>query len=168
MTSAVGILSGGLDSLLAVKLLQNQGIEIHGLHFEILFSEKYQKNNEKYEDMKSAALESGYTLHIVDIVDDYLEDVLKNPKYGYGKNMNPCLDCHIYMIKKAGEFMKKIGADFIFSGEVLGQRPMTQMLEKLILINKVTGLGEYLLRPLSAKLLEPTIPEKPDWSIEVN
>ncbi len=160
MTSAVGILSGGLDSSLVVKILQNQGVEIHALHFEILFAKKYQKNSEKYDKMRAAALEDGYTLHIVDIVDDYLVDVLKNPKYGYGKNMNPCLDCHIYMLKKAGEFMKKIGADFIFTGEVLGQRPMTQMLEKLILINKVTGLGEYILRPLSAKLLEPTIPEK--------
>lgn len=160
MTRAVGIVSGGLDSLIAVKLLLEQGIEVHALHFEILFSHRYQKDCEKYAKIAEAAERSGYTVHFIDIVDDYLEDVLKKPKFGYGRNMNPCLDCHIYMLKKAGEFMKQIDAQFVFTGEVLGQRPMTQLHDKLLLINRETGLDGYLLRPLSAKLLQPTIAEQ--------
>ena len=114
---AVALFSGGLDSILAVKLIQGQGIEVKGVNFRTPFF--------GLDKTCLAAKGLDMELEIIDITQELLE-ILRNPKHGLGKNMNPCIDCHTLMIKKAGEYMTKIGASFIFSGEVLGERPMSQ------------------------------------------
>lgn len=151
---AVALFSGGLDSLLAVKLIQEQKTEVIGISFISPFfgSEKAQKG----------AYELRIPLEIVDLTEELME-MIKKPKYGFGKHLNPCLDCHILMTKKAGEFMRKIGASFVISGEVLGERPMSQNKQALRIIEGESGLKDYLLRPLSAKLLPLTVPEKEGW-----
>jgi hypothetical protein len=99
----------------------------------------------------------------VDISEKYFDDVLVKPKHGYGANMNPCLDCRAYMLSRAREYMEKVGADFIFTGEVLGQRPKSQLRQSMAIVAKESGLGERLLRPLSAKLLPVSLPEREGW-----
>ncbi|MCX8163774.1 MAG: hypothetical protein N3D14_00060 [Aquificaceae bacterium] len=168
---AVALFSGGLDSALAVRLLQDQGVEIKALHFYTGFciTEHKRRLGLKREDgslyvnpaLKAAALLQ-VPLEILDISEEYFNLIL-NPKYGYGKNVNPCLDCRIFMLKKAKEFMEKEGYAFVVTGEVLGQRPMSQTFDRLMLIEKEAGLSGYILRPLSAKLLPQTIPEKLGW-----
>ena len=155
---ALVLLSGGLDSMLAVKLLQEQGIEVEGLTFVSYFF------NDRAA--KKAVEQLGIKLRVIDFSKEQLA-VVKNPRHGYGKNMNPCLDCHILMLKKAAEIMKKENScpersrriDFIATGEVLGERPMSQNKQSLAIVEKEAGLKGYLLRPLSAKLLPPTKPE---------
>jgi tRNA U34 2-thiouridine synthase MnmA/TrmU len=141
------LLSGGLDSILAAKLLSEQKIKITGLVFVSCFFNS--------ASAKKAAKKLGIKLRVVDFSKKHFE-MVKNPKYGYGKNMNPCIDCHTLMLKCAKEIMTKEGFDFIATGEVLGERPMSQNKQSLKLIEKNSGLIGYLLRPLSAKLLEPT------------
>ncbi len=168
---AVALYSGGLDSTLAIKLLQNQGIDVLAVHFYTGFciTETKRRRREKKEDgthymnpaLKYAA-KYGFKLEIVDISDGYM-DVILNPKYGYGANINPCIDCRIYMFKKAKEIMEEIGADFIISGEVLGQRPKSQKSIPMKIIERDAGLEGLILRPLSAKKLPPTIPEIRGW-----
>ena len=144
----LALLSGGLDSVLAVKILQKQGIEVTGLCFvSYFFGSRLAKEAAKQLKIK---------LKIVDISDEHLE-MVKKPRYGYGKNMNPCVDCHLMMLKKAKEM---IGFDFVATGEVLGERPMSQNKQALELLEKESVLEGYLLRPLSAQLLKLTIPEK--------
>jgi len=150
-TKALVLLSGGLDSILAVKILEAQGVKIKGLGFKSYFF------NEKLA--KKAAKELNIPIKIIDLSKEHL-NLVKKPKYGYGKGMNPCIDCHILMLKKAKNIMLKEKFDLVATGEVLGERPMSQNLKSLKLIEKKSGLKGYLLRPLSAKLLEPTIPEK--------
>lgn len=147
---AIALLSGGLDSILAVRILQEQGVEITGLAFVSYFFDS--KLAEK------AAKQLKIKIKIVDFSEEHLE-MIRNPKFGYGKSMNPCIDCHILMLKKAKEIMEQ-GFDFVVTGEVLGERPMSQNKQSLDLIEKESGLKGYLLRPLSAKLLKPTIIEK--------
>jgi len=151
MVKAIGLISGGLDSLLACLVLREQGIEIEGVSFVTPFFSS--KNAER------GAQEIGIPLHVIDITEPHLH-IVKSPRYGYGKEMNPCIDCHILMFKEAGKFMEEKGADFLFTGEVLGERPMSQNKKALLLIAKESGYGDVLLRPLSAKLLPPTEPEK--------
>jgi tRNA U34 2-thiouridine synthase MnmA/TrmU len=151
---ALLLFSGGLDSLLAARLLQEQNIEVHGLTIYIPYF--------NVQPVENAAKQIELPLKIVDISREHLA-VLKNPQYGYGKNMNPCIDCHILMLKKAREIMEKEGYDFVATGEVLDERPMSQNKKALGLIEKESGLGGYLLRPLSAKLLRPTVPEEKGW-----
>lgn len=153
---AIGLLSGGLDSLLAANLLTQLGIEVHAVYFRQPWDEKDPQR------VRAFATQIDMTFHVVDLSQDYL-DMLKSPQYGYGKAFNPCIDCHRFMVQKAGELMKETGAQFVFSGEVLAQRPMSQNKQTLPLIEKGTGLEGYLLRPLSAKLLAETIPEKQGW-----
>lgn len=148
---ALALLSGGLDSALAVKLIQEQGIEVAGLSFRSPFFDP--------RGAGKLAEELGVELQILDISDKHLE-LVKSPKYGYGKNMNPCLDCHILMLKEAGKFAKEIGASFIITGEVLGQRPMSQRRDALRIVERDSGLMGILLRPLSAKLLPITEAEQ--------
>ena len=148
---ALVLLSGGLDSILAVKVLTEQGIEVTGVAFESYFFNA--------GAAKKAAEKLGIELKIVDFSEDHLR-MLKSPKYGYGKTANPCIDCHILMLKMAKKIMEKESFDFVATGEVLGERPMSQNKEALVLIKKESSLSGYLLRPLSAKLLEKTIPEK--------
>ncbi|MBE3036494.1 MAG: tRNA 4-thiouridine(8) synthase ThiI [Candidatus Atribacteria bacterium] len=148
---AVALFSGGLDSILALKLIQEQGIEVKGVNFKTPFFGL----GEAFVIVKDLDI----NLKIIDITEELLK-ILKKPKYGFGKNMNPCIDCHALMFKKAGEYMNKIGASFILSGEVLGERPMSQNRDSLSIIERESGFEGKILRPLSALLLTETIPEK--------
>jgi tRNA U34 2-thiouridine synthase MnmA/TrmU len=151
MAKALVLLSGGLDSILAAVTLKRQGIGVTALSFESYF---FNSN-----DAKKAAKVLKIPLRTVDLSRDQLA-VVKKPKHGYGKNINPCIDCHILMLKKAKAIMKKEKFDFVATGEVLGERPMSQNRKSLDLIEKEAGLKGYLLRPLSAQLLPETVPEK--------
>ena len=152
--------SGGLDSLLAMKILDKAGLEVLGVHFFTWF------NTPKYslpEDFLGEKFNSlGFRIINIDLSEAYTETLL-NPRYGYGRGVNPCLDCKILFFTKAKEMMEHTGAHFVATGEVLGQRPMTQRPDAMRLIEKRSGLSGYLLRPLSAKLLAPTIPEQLGW-----
>ncbi|MGE5544058.1 MAG: tRNA 4-thiouridine(8) synthase ThiI [Bacillota bacterium] len=152
---AISLFSGGLDSQLAVCLVKRQGIEVEAVNFKSPFFGGDQR-------LAQAADDLGIPLKTIDISDEYM-DVLCNPKYGYGKNMNPCIDCHGFMIRKAGEYMQENGGSFIITGEVLGQRPMSQNKSALAAVDKVSGFRGLILRPLSAKLLPLTIPEEKGW-----
>ena len=151
MVIGVGLFSGGLDSILAVKVLQDQGIKVIGVTFTTPFfgSERAQELDRQL-DMDH---------RIVDITEDHLE-MVRHPKNGYGRNMNPCIDCHAMMFRKAGELMEREGADFLFSGEVLGERPMSQNRGSLVRVARESGYEPVILRPLSAKLLPETQPER--------
>ncbi|MFA4933626.1 MAG: tRNA 4-thiouridine(8) synthase ThiI [Candidatus Omnitrophota bacterium] len=150
---ALALISGGLDSLLAAKLIQNQGIEITGIHFKIPFCKLNFK--EKYPEIGMKIIE-------VDLGKDFL-CLIRKPRYGFGSNMNPCIDCKILMFSKAKGLMPGLGARFIVSGEVLGQRPMSQNKQALKLIQERSGLGDFLLRPLSAQFFPPSLAEKEGW-----
>ena len=150
-TNALVLLSGGLDSILVIKLLQEQDIEVTGISFVSYFFNA--------DLAKKAAKQLKVELKIIDFSDEHLA-MVKDPRYGYGKAINPCIDCHLLMSRKAKEVMKKEKFDFVATGEVLGERPMSQNKQALELIERESGLEGYLLRPLSAQLLEPTIPEK--------
>lgn len=154
---AIVLLSGGLDSILATKLMQEQGIEMLCMNFYIDFAVCGGRG--AIGAAQRAAGMLNVPLETVDITKEYLE-VFKNPKHGYGANINPCIDCKIFMLKKAKERMKETGASFLVTGEVLGERPMSQRKDALILIEKQADVRGILLRPLSAKLLEPTLAEK--------
>jgi len=145
---ALVLLSGGLDSMLAAKVLMEQGIKVQGLTLKSYFFGAGKA--------KKAAKELGIKLKVIDFSKEHLE-MLKNPEHGYGKNMNPCIDCHLLMFKRASQIK---GFDFVATGEVLGERPMSQNRGALELIEKESGLSGYLLRPLSAKLLKETEVEK--------
>ena len=147
---AIALLSGGLDSILAARLILEQGIEVEGVTFETPFFGA--------QKARTVAQKVGLPLVIIDITEEHLE-MLKAPRYGYGKNMNPCIDCHILMLKIAGKRMEETGADFVFTGEVLGQRPMSQGRQSLDVVAKNSGYQGSILRPLSARLLAETKPE---------
>lgn len=147
----LGLCSGGLDSRLAAKILQNQGVEIHLISFETPFFSA--------DKAREAAAQLSIPLTVMNITELYLA-MLKNPPAGYGKNMNPCMDCHSLMFRTAGDIMRAEGFDFLFSGEVLGQRPMSQTRQSLRYVEKHSGYDGHILRPLSARLLTETIPEK--------
>src|SRR5512139_2627448 len=147
MNSALGLLSGGLDSSLAILCLQRQGIAVTAIAFVTPFFGAGKA--------RRAAEQLGIPLLVHDIGDIHLE-MVKHPRYGYGKNMNPCIDCHAMMFRLAGEVMAARGFDFLFSGEVLGQRPMSQNLSALQAVAKLSGYPERILRPLSARLLPVT------------
>jgi tRNA U34 2-thiouridine synthase MnmA/TrmU len=152
---AIALFSSGLDSLLAVKLVQNQGIEVIALYFLVPFG---RHSKENIDAVKKSASCLGVKLKIVELGENYFE-IIKNPKYGYGKNLNPCIDCRIFMFNRAKEVMRRIDASFIITGEVLGQRPKSQNRKSFELIEKESGLEGLILRPLSAKLLKSTIVE---------
>ena len=149
----VALLSGGLDSTLAAKLMLEQGIDVQGLFLAMSWG-----CCEKPKAMASAQ-QLGVPLMVLGVGDAYL-DVIRKPKYGYGTQMNPCVDCRIYMFTVAKRYMDEIGAGFIVTGEVVGQRPMSQRKRPLSIIEQDSGLEGLLLRPLSAQLLEPTRPEQ--------
>lgn len=167
---AVALISGGLDSMLAVKVIQEQGVHVEGINFYTGFCHSGHtsaiRNSKGGKALRNDALwvaeQLGIKLHIIDIVEPYKE-VLLNPKYGYGKNANPCLDCKIFMVEQAHEWMKENGFDFIITGEVTGQRPKSQHKHALPLVAKESGADDRLLRPLCAKRLEPTLPEREGW-----
>lgn len=154
---AVMLLSGGLDSTLAAKLMLNQGIELEAINFVTAFCTCTKKGCQ--HQASKVAGELGIKITVRNITNEYLE-VVKNPKFGYGSGVNPCIDCRIFTFKKAKDFMEKIGASFIITGEVLGERPMSQRMDAMMIIERESGLKRLILRPLSAKLFEPTIPEE--------
>ncbi len=169
---AIGLISGGLDSMLAAIILKQQEIDVYGVSFLTGFSildhrremkrKKDQSPKRLRDETLIASQQAGIPIRIIDISKEFLDLVL-NPKHGYGANINPCIDCRIFMLKKAKEYADEIGAKFIFTGEVIGQRPMSQYRSALKLIEKQSGLEDLLLRPLSAKFLNPTIPEREKW-----
>lgn len=159
---AIALLSGGLDSTLAVKVILDQGIAVEALNFTSPFCTCTGKNAGCKSEAVRVAEEFGIPIKVMNKGVDYLE-IVRNPKHGYGKGLNPCVDCRIFLLKKAKEYMEEIGADFVFTGEVLGQRPMSQRRDTLRVIEKESGLEGLLLRPLSAKHFQPTIPEIEGW-----
>ncbi|MBI5062853.1 MAG: tRNA 4-thiouridine(8) synthase ThiI [Desulfatitalea sp.] len=146
-TRALGLCSGGLDSMLSALVLRRQGIHVEWISFETPFFSAGKA--------RQAASQTGIPLHVQDITGDYLT-MLKAPPAGFGKNMNPCMDCHTLMFRKAGLFMQEQGFDFLFSGEVLGQRPMSQTASSLRYVEKHSGFDGRILRPLSARRLPET------------
>ncbi len=158
---AIALLSGGLDSTLAAKIVMEQGIELEALNFLTVFCTCTNRGETCLASQK-AVNALGIPLKVFNVSDEYL-NVVKHPKHGYGSNMNPCIDCRIFMLKKAKVYMEEAGASFIVTGEVLGQRPMSQRRDAMRLIEKEAGLEGYILRPLSAKFLPVTIPEKEGW-----
>jgi tRNA-specific 2-thiouridylase len=150
-TRALGLCSGGLDSMLAGLVLREQGIEVEWVTFETPFFNAAKAGK--------ASRITGIPLTVKAIYPVYIE-MLKNPPAGYGKYMNPCMDCHALMFKLAGAIMRAREFDFLFSGEVLGQRPMSQNKTSLRYVEKHSGFDGYILRPLTAKNLPETIPEK--------
>lgn len=161
MVKAIALLSGGLDSTLAIKVVLEQGIEVEALNFITLFCRCTAKGSTCLASQK-AAQTLGIGLKVMNISEEFLS-VVKHPKYGYGKNVNPCLDCRILMFKKGREYMNQDGASFIVTGEVLGERPMSQRREAMHIIERESGLQGLILRPLSAKLLPLTVPEEKGW-----
>lgn len=158
MAKALALLSGGLDSTLAIRVIQEQGIEVIALNFVTVFCRCTSHGSCKLEAVKVSE-KFGIPIKVINTTERFLE-LVKKPKYGYGKNMNPCIDCRINIFRIAGEYMREIGADFIITGEVLGQRPMSQRKDAMKLIDKEANLTGLVLRPLCAKHMEPTIPEK--------
>ena len=167
---AVSLISGGLDSLLATKAMLEQGIHVEGINFFTGFCveghthaiRKKKSSKPKRNNSLWVAEQLGIKLHIIDIVEEY-KDVVINPKHGYGTNMNPCLDCKIFMVKKAHEWIAANDFDFIVTGEVMGQRPMSQRKQTMPIIANESGADDLLLRPLCAKNLPPTKPENEGW-----
>ncbi len=156
---AIALFSGGLDSTLAMKLILDQGIEVLALNISTGFG----STKDREEHMQSMCDQVGAELMIIDIESEFLQDVLFSPKHGYGKNFNPCIDCHAKMFAVAKRIMEAEGASFLISGEVLGQRPMSQNKDALQLVLNESNCDGLLLRPMSAKLLEPTIAETKGW-----
>lgn len=174
---AIALISGGLDSLLAVKVIQEQGIHVEGVNFFTGFCveghthaiRKKDQKKEKRNNALWAAEQLGIKLNIVDISEEY-KDIVINPKHGYGANLNPCLDCKIFMVEKANAMLNKArelaedgGFDFVITGEVIGQRPKSQRKETMPIIARESGADDRLVRPLCAKNLPPTLPEREGW-----
>jgi tRNA U34 2-thiouridine synthase MnmA/TrmU len=165
---AIGMLSGGLDSTLALALLKKQGVEVKAVNFYTGFciTETQRRQGGRRDgtiprnDALFAAANLEVDIEYVDVSESGYLDMIVAPKYGYGKNANPCVDCRIFMMAEARKVMEREGADFIFTGEVLGQRPKSQRRDTLRTVERESGLDGRLLRPLSAKLLEPTLAEK--------
>ena len=167
---AVALISGGLDSMLAAKVLPAPGIPLQRLNFYTGFCVEGHthaiRNHEHAKPKRNNALwtaeQLGIKLHIIEVIEEY-KDVVINPKHGYGANLNPCLDCKGFMVRKAREWMEKNGFDFIITGEVLGQRPMSQRRDTMPVVARESGAFDRLLRPLCAKLLPETLPEREGW-----
>ena len=158
---ALALFSGGLDSMLAIKVIADQGIDVVAIHIKTGFG----GTKDISDLMRDRAKQAGASMEIVDVREEYIQKILFDPVYGYGKNFNPCIDCHGYMFKVARGLMEKYDASFLITGEVVGQRPMSQRADA---IRQVTKLAEdkedkLILRPMSAKLMEPTTPEIEGW-----
>lgn len=156
---ALALFSGGLDSIIAVKTVQSLGIQVEALYFSNPF---HQSPTETLRNIQQLASKLNLNLHIRQFGEDYLR-VIEDPRYNYGKQMNPCVDCRIYQLNAAKKVMAEIGASFLITGEVLDQRPHSQRRDALDIVERDSGLRGYILRPLSAKHLRPTIPEEKGW-----
>ncbi len=167
---AAALISGGLDSLLAAKVILEQGLRVEGINFYTGFCveghthaiRRKDKAKPKRNNALWVAEQLGIKLHIVDIIEEY-KDVVVNPKHGYGSNLNPCLDCKVFMVHMAKEWIKEHNFDFIITGEVIGQRPKSQRKDTMPLIARESGADDLLLRPLCARNLPPTKPEREGW-----
>ncbi len=167
---AVALISGGLDSLLAAKVIQEQGVRVEGINFFTGFCveghthaiRQKDRGKPKRNNALWVAEQLGIKLHIVDIIEEYKE-VLLHPRHGYGVNLNPCLDCKIFMVKKAHQWMEENGFDFIITGEVIGQRPMSQRKDTMPVVARDSGAEDRLLRPLCARNFPETRPEREGW-----
>lgn len=166
----MALVSGGLDSMLAAKVMLEQGVHVEGINFYTGFCveghthaiRKKDKEKDKRNNALWVAEMLGIKLHIVDVIEEY-KDVVLNPVHGYGQNLNPCLDCKGFMVRKAVEWIEKNDFDFIITGEVMGQRPMSQRKDTMPVIARESGANDLLLRPLCAKNLPPTRPEIEGW-----
>ena len=168
---AAALISGGLDSMLAAKIVLEQGVEVHGINFFTGFCveghthaiRSKDRRRQKRNNALWVAEQLGIKLHIVDVIDEY-KNVVLNPRHGYGANLNPCLDCKIFMVNKAmvADVLDE-GFDFVVTGEVAGQRPKSQRMETMPIIATESGAGDRLLRPLTALNLPPTLPEREGW-----
>jgi len=158
---AVALLSGGLDSSLAIRLVQDQGVEVEGLHFVSVLNRTAPERSCLLTELR-VGRQLGVKVKTVNFTHEQLA-IAQCPAHGYGSNMNPCIDCHMAMLRRAAEHMGRVGARFIVSGEVVGQRPMSQRGAVLRQVDRETGLGGLILRPLSARLLPPTVPEREGW-----
>ena len=167
---AVTLISGGLDSMLAAKVVMEQGIHVEGINFFTGFCVEGHthaiREKDKAKPKRNNALwvaeQLGIKLHIIDVIEPY-KQVLLNPKHGYGANLNPCLDCKCFMVGQALQWMHEHDFDFIITGEVVGQRPMSQRADTMPVVQEESGAGDLLLRPLCAKNLPPTLPEREGW-----
>ncbi len=156
---AIALFSGGLDSTLSIKLIADQGIEVIACNINTGFG----STKDRREHMQNMCEQVGAELRIIDIQSEFLQEVLFTPKHGYGKYFNPCIDCHSKMFEVAKRIMEAEGADFLLSGEVLGQRPMSQNGDAMKTVLNEANVEGLLLRPMSAKRLEPTIAEIEGW-----
>ena len=158
---AISLFSGGLDSMLSIKLMTDQGIDVTALYVKTGFG----STHDITDALAKRAEMAGADFLMADVREEYIQDILFDPVYGYGKNFNPCIDCHGYMFKIARKMMEDVGASFLVTGEVVGQRPMSQRADALKQVSKLAGDKEdkLILRPLSAKLMEPTTPEINGW-----
>jgi tRNA-uridine 2-sulfurtransferase len=155
---AFSLLSGGLDSLLATRLIMDQGIEVEGLHFITPFF-GYEKKGREVDFIAKCRDFYGIHARVIDVSEEYFS-IVRNPRHGYGKNFNPCIDCKIFLFAKAKCILREEKADFLITGEVLGQRPMSQRRDTLRVVERDSGTDDILLRPLSAKNLKATLPER--------
>ncbi|MDA8154864.1 MAG: 7-cyano-7-deazaguanine synthase [Actinomycetota bacterium] len=155
---AVALLSGGLDSTLAILVMKRLGVEVTAITFLTHFGCDISDSSSCSRNPFPAAEKFGFKVKLSHLADKFI-DIVKKPAHGHGRNMNPCIDCRILMLREAGEYMRMSGADFLITGEVLGQRPMSQRKETFPLIDRESGFAGYVLRPLSAKLLKPTVAE---------
>jgi tRNA-specific 2-thiouridylase len=166
----VALISGGLDSMLAARVMQDHGVHVEGINFYTGFCveghthaiRRGARDRPKRHNALWVAEQLGIKLHMIDVIEEY-KDVVINPKHGYGANLNPCLDCKGFMVGKAREWMEANGFDFLVTGEVLGQRPMSQRRDTMPVVARESGARDRLLRPLCAKLLPPTLPERERW-----
>ena len=156
---AIALFSGGLDSTLAMKLIIDQGIDVLAVNISTGFG----STKDRFEHMQNMCNQVGAELKVIDIQSEFLQDVLFDPKHGYGKNFNPCIDCHAKMFAVAKRIMEAEGASFLLSGEVMGQRPMSQNKDALQTVLNESNCDGLLLRPMSAKMLTPTIAEEKGW-----
>lgn len=167
---AIALISGGLDSMLAARVIMDQGVHVEGINFFTGFCveghthavRKQSGDKPKRNNALWVAEQLGVKLHIIDVIEDYKQVVL-NPRHGYGANLNPCLDCKGFMVGKAYAWMLQHDFDFIITGEVVGQRPMSQRRDTMPVVARESGAGDRLLRPLCARLLPETLPEQEGW-----
>ena len=167
---AIALISGGLDSMLAARLMLEQGIHVEGLNIFTGFCveghthaiRNRDRNRQKRNNALWSAEQIGIRLHIIEAIEPY-KDIVLNPRHGYGAHLNPCLDCKGFMVGRARQWMEQNGFDFIITGEVLGQRPKSQRRSTFPVVARESGAFDRLLRPLSAKLLPPTLPERAGW-----
>ena len=159
MSKAIALFSGGLDSTLAILVMLKQGIDITAITFLNHFGCEIGDKSSCSKDPFAASIKFGFQVKMAHLSDKFI-DIVKNPKFGHGKNMNPCVDCRILMLKEAKSLMEMTGADFLITGEVLGQRPMSQRRDTFPVIDREADVKGLVLRPLTAKLMKPTIPEE--------